>query len=204
METKETLYKAILLNPDDDLPRKVYADYCEENGDEDTAKFIKMQLGLVEWDAAFCITYMNEFTYFTPNVICNFIGGFPGEIRCTETAWIEKGPEIVSQYPIRQVLITDKEPMEHDSNLGRLGLKKKSYFAWHRVDEGDTEPMWMEIHDRIYERLINVEPRPRSKTHYKGRGGCAVYKTSEDARKAYPAAALMYARDKARIRKLYD
>lgn len=35
---------AIVANPDDDLPRLVFADWLEENGDSDRAEFIRLQI----------------------------------------------------------------------------------------------------------------------------------------------------------------
>lgn len=39
-----TLMDAILLEPEDDLPRLVYADYLEETGDPDWAEFVRAQV----------------------------------------------------------------------------------------------------------------------------------------------------------------
>ena len=40
------LWSAIRANPDDDTPRLVYADWLQENGDEDRAEFIRVQCAL--------------------------------------------------------------------------------------------------------------------------------------------------------------
>ncbi len=53
MNTDRALYEAILANPDDDLPRLVYADWLEENGQSDTAAFIRVQCELArtpQWE----------------------------------------------------------------------------------------------------------------------------------------------------------
>jgi uncharacterized protein (TIGR02996 family) len=43
-ETERSLLDAVLENPDDDLPRLVYADYLDENGDPKRAEFIRAQI----------------------------------------------------------------------------------------------------------------------------------------------------------------
>lgn len=46
MSTEVALLAAIRSAPDDDLPRFVYADWLEENGDPDRAEFIRVQIEL--------------------------------------------------------------------------------------------------------------------------------------------------------------
>lgn len=50
---RDALLAAVLANPDDDLPRLVFADWLDENGDPDEARFIRSQIALAtlpEWD----------------------------------------------------------------------------------------------------------------------------------------------------------
>jgi uncharacterized protein (TIGR02996 family) len=42
--TGDALYRGILDDPEDDAPRLVYADWCEENGEADRAEFIRTQI----------------------------------------------------------------------------------------------------------------------------------------------------------------
>jgi uncharacterized protein (TIGR02996 family) len=42
--TESALLAAVLANPDDDLPRLVYADWCDENGQPERAEFIRLQI----------------------------------------------------------------------------------------------------------------------------------------------------------------
>jgi uncharacterized protein (TIGR02996 family) len=46
MPSDDDFLQAIIDNPDDDLPRLVYADRLEENGEQDRADFIRVQLEL--------------------------------------------------------------------------------------------------------------------------------------------------------------
>lgn len=44
MNDHDALLNAVLENPDDDLPRLVFADWCEENGQEQRAAMIRQQV----------------------------------------------------------------------------------------------------------------------------------------------------------------
>jgi len=48
MSTLDALRQAVLASPDDDLPRLVFADYIEENGDPERAAFIRAQIELAK------------------------------------------------------------------------------------------------------------------------------------------------------------
>ena len=46
MTDADPFLAAILAEPDDDLPRLIYADYLDERGDPARAEFIRLQVGL--------------------------------------------------------------------------------------------------------------------------------------------------------------
>ena len=46
MTQLDALLVAVCSVPDDDLPRLVYADWCDENGQGDRAEFIRTQVEL--------------------------------------------------------------------------------------------------------------------------------------------------------------
>src|SRR4051812_6366435 len=46
MPDDDAFLRAIIDNPDDDLPRLVYADWLDEHGDPDRAEFIRLQCTL--------------------------------------------------------------------------------------------------------------------------------------------------------------
>ena len=50
MNDADALLRAILANPDDDLPRLVYADWLEEHGESERAEFIRVQCELAGMD----------------------------------------------------------------------------------------------------------------------------------------------------------
>lgn len=47
-ETKESLMRAVLDNPDDDAPRLILADWLDENGDSERAELIRLQCRIAE------------------------------------------------------------------------------------------------------------------------------------------------------------
>src|SRR5262245_10921183 len=51
---RDALFRAILAHPDEDTPRLAYADWLDENGDTEFARFIRTQVELAkvpEWDS---------------------------------------------------------------------------------------------------------------------------------------------------------
>lgn len=46
MLEKDAMYRTILMHPDDDTPRRIFADFLEDNGAELRAEFIRVQIGL--------------------------------------------------------------------------------------------------------------------------------------------------------------
>jgi len=46
MGEREALLRAVCDNPDDDLPRLVFADWLEEHGEPERAEFIRVQIRL--------------------------------------------------------------------------------------------------------------------------------------------------------------
>ncbi len=53
MDDRAALLAAVCERPDDDTPRLVFADWCDDHGDSEYARFIRTQVGLAripEWD----------------------------------------------------------------------------------------------------------------------------------------------------------
>src|SRR5262245_46948004 len=44
MTERDALLRAVCDNPDDDTPRLVFADWLQENGEEERAEFIRLQI----------------------------------------------------------------------------------------------------------------------------------------------------------------
>jgi uncharacterized protein (TIGR02996 family) len=61
-ETERSLLDAVLENPDDDLPRLVYADWLDENGDPKRAEFIRAQIAMAASDKVYDY-FSNDYIY---------------------------------------------------------------------------------------------------------------------------------------------
>src|SRR4051812_38017921 len=51
MNEREALLRAVCANPDDDIPRLVFADWLQENGDEARAEFIRLQVQMARLES---------------------------------------------------------------------------------------------------------------------------------------------------------
>lgn len=60
MTTHAALLAAVLAAPDDDTVRKAFADYCRENGQEERADFIEVQLELERIDPKRTVFYLPD------------------------------------------------------------------------------------------------------------------------------------------------
>lgn len=115
MTTESDLLRSICLDPANDGPRLVYADWLDENGDTERAEFIRVQIvnhhyGLgpdrktggifalafareVELlgphqEGCYGENYIKWFDVGSPKWACSINRGFPSEIRCTVTEFL--------------------------------------------------------------------------------------------------------------------
>lgn len=97
--TSPDLLAAILADPNDDLPRLVYADWLEENGEPERAEFIRSQIATNASGNCICGARGPSHVCFTCKMfdVKNVSGtsamvitrrGFPDEIRCTLADWV--------------------------------------------------------------------------------------------------------------------
>jgi uncharacterized protein (TIGR02996 family) len=128
--TQAALYRAILANPDDDLPRLVYADYLDEHGDPARAEFIRLQCHIAAtnpWDEGHADALVRSEVLYqrhkeawrieeltrelvrtkgaTPRAFRPFARGFPEAAwadidRSTAAHW-----KAVSKHPIRELVL---------------------------------------------------------------------------------------------------
>lgn len=142
---------AIIASPADDLPRLVYADFLEEQGQIPAAEFIRQQcvgehlvvpmsLGSPAIESLFgrgwqtnckCVTNKTgSYIYrgYHKNLqLVKYTRGFASEIRCALADWMTHGPTIVREHPIEQVEISDREPWGVG---GRWYWNKVGSFHW--------------------------------------------------------------------------
>jgi len=131
--TLAALYKAVLANPDDDLPRLVYADRLDELGDHPRAEFIRLQIHMANtdpWDEGHADALVksdvlrarhfeewggNELirelarSDIGPGAFRPFVRGFP------EVTWVDIGLRSagfrrgLKKYPIRELVLMGGE-----------------------------------------------------------------------------------------------
>ena len=106
MTTEDALLAAVLAAPDDDVVRKAYADWCRENGQEERADFIEVQLADVDRGRQAKLLDENAYLWFPPPLVAclsntgtlfktattgmiaaHIIRGFVSEVRCTLAEW---------------------------------------------------------------------------------------------------------------------
>lgn len=66
MTDREALIAAVCESPDDDTPRLIFADWCEEHGEPERAEFVRLQIELARADYSLCtfpITLCNVNTF---------------------------------------------------------------------------------------------------------------------------------------------
>ncbi len=130
MTDGESLLAAIIDDPAADDRRLVYADWLEENGQDERAEFIRAQIERERlsqmsgdepgydprrvWDA---IEAEGKYDY-ERGVWCPFGSGatwrrgFIASVRCTWDAWQQHGRAVALAHPLERVELTDREPRE--------------------------------------------------------------------------------------------
>jgi uncharacterized protein (TIGR02996 family) len=126
MTDEDALLRAIVASPEDDAPRLVYADWCEENGDPDRAEFIRTQIELARLSPAddrypelahraeeLEDRHRNAWRQGTPAavVVSGFVRGFPETVGPPLRNWphwdlsaehLQAMTEALQHFPIRR------------------------------------------------------------------------------------------------------
>jgi uncharacterized protein (TIGR02996 family) len=156
--SKQGLLRAILENPDDDLPRLVLADWLEENGDEVRARFIRLQcrraqlgdehpgaetLVKQDWElrCAHARSWQRELPAWARRLRCRFRRGFVAEGILTPKQFFEKLPSLRRRTPLEGIEIIDSSidfsalaNCPHVSGLKLLRLH--GGWKWWKTDGG--------------------------------------------------------------------
>lgn len=160
MDLLDTLMRAMIESPDDDLARLAYADALEERskGDEAALERIAVirrqvadprlavyceedrSVGLICSPELCCdgCAYMLEVLKVPPPFICGegryrMKRGFVELVRCDLATWKNHGPLIAKAHPLRHVWITDKKP----ACVRRKSGGSRTY-AWFRQTAEDA------------------------------------------------------------------
>lgn len=168
MDTQQALLRAILLSPDDDTARLVYADWLEENGDEQSAQAIRWHVSnphpfvrdsqAGRWRTkkrirpsppAHFWNYLNRFLS-GPMPAVSVNRGFAWSASMPLKEFMEQAAALFSAHPITAVTLTDRLALS-------VGLIANSvYRVWFR-DDTVTQSMWPNFRNylpaTIFDRL---------------------------------------------------
>jgi uncharacterized protein (TIGR02996 family) len=133
--TLAALYQAVLANPDDDLPRLVYADRLDELGDHARAEFIRLQVHVAntkpwddghadalaradalldrhrdEWGVADFTRELVAANQWPPNLTPIFARGFPELARVNLQRITAAQRAALARHPVRTLLLSGGTP----------------------------------------------------------------------------------------------
>ncbi|MBN9120056.1 MAG: TIGR02996 domain-containing protein [Planctomycetes bacterium] len=118
MNDRDALLRAILVQPDDDTARLVYADWLDEYGDPDDrlrAEQIRVQ---VEFAAA-----LGDGLPWRHPTLADVTGtvrrGFVAEIDLPTDLYLDRGAELFRTYPITTVHLAGRAPFRVDTSTDR-------------------------------------------------------------------------------------
>src|SRR5262245_929354 len=131
MGESEALLRAVCENPDDDLPRLVFADWLDEHGEPKRAEFIR---GEIELDRQLgypddygpkhdllnseLIAYLNTWTWrrelaIGGDVEVVWARGFADTLRCDTQEWLATAVAVLRSHPLRKVEFGDTEEIAY-------------------------------------------------------------------------------------------
>ncbi|WP_088260638.1 TIGR02996 domain-containing protein [Fimbriiglobus ruber] len=121
MTERDALLRAVLENPDDDLPRLVMADWLEEHGQESEA--VKIRYGVAN-------PHETEGKYLAQAMsFASIRRGFIEQVACPCEVFMAKAGEWFGVQPITRVVLSDKRP--HLPHVGRPGeTRHLDYSPW--------------------------------------------------------------------------
>ncbi len=119
MSDEPALLAAILAHPDEDTPRLMYADWLQENGEEERAEFIRLQIKpkndftdeddnrldeLLQRNSSMWTVHLPKDS--SERWEWHFLRGMPEELRCDAPAFFEHTCEL-SEAHIRELVLSD-------------------------------------------------------------------------------------------------
>lgn len=158
MNTRQALMLGVCEEPADDLRRMIFADFCEENGEEDLARFIRLSLKLqddwLKMDVE-CLSLLKKkkrnlsnrqiwasplsrlYTQQWEPRDSWFWRGFVNTASSSYTRWMEHGEQVVKELPIEKLEIHGKmafplDPEEADDVALDPSLHDSDYqvYGW--------------------------------------------------------------------------
>jgi uncharacterized protein (TIGR02996 family) len=134
MSSEASLLAEIRALPDDDVPRLVYADWLEDNGDTDRAEFLLLQVRLVRAPehsperfeleersedllARHQRAWLAHLPKWARELGLTFRRGMPEEASLTAAAWIRHGAGLARLVPLRRLEVTTWERLDEVARL---------------------------------------------------------------------------------------
>jgi uncharacterized protein (TIGR02996 family) len=194
MSDRDGLMAAILDRPTDETPRLVFADWCDDHGDEGWAYLIRSggdhptvcppgspaDVYFYPGPAA-GTTYTVKLAEGIRDVSFVVTRGFVDEVRLPLAAFLEHAPALFAAHPLTRVVLTDREPNDYGPPADDCR------FGWlpedHRIDPGPA----------VLPRAIHQALADNDKGD-----GILRWATRDAALAALSAAAVAYGRDSAR------
>jgi uncharacterized protein (TIGR02996 family) len=142
------LLRAIIDNPAEDTPRLMYADWLQENRQDEHAGYIRSSIAVPQQfahvfppgAAAMTILHRREGGHLVPvpilhaspmpGVSYTVRRGFVESVTCTAADWLAHGDAISREHPITQVRLTTWP------EVGIAGSLRRTFWL-----EGDPEPL---------------------------------------------------------------
>lgn len=96
MTEREALLAAILATPEDDLPRLVYADWCDEHGEGERAEFIRTRSPKIP-----SRYFLTKYGRFILNEVRPYLAGI---VPKSWSLWLRRDPEFYPTFDNKKVL----------------------------------------------------------------------------------------------------
>ena len=122
MTERDALHTAVLADPDSDLPRLVFADWCDDHGEADRAEFIRVQVALVRLDPgdptrgplegrADALLHDGHHRWKVPGIrgVQGFVRGFVGAWDGTADWLLTAAGRLFESAPVREVRIRNAD-----------------------------------------------------------------------------------------------
>jgi uncharacterized protein (TIGR02996 family) len=134
MSDEKGLLREVAERPHDDLPRRIYADWCDDHGQPERAEFIRVQLELASlgrFDAR-----RSELTWREKKLLrahskewgraakgftddFEFRGGFIEHVSMSAYKYLQRGADLHTRFPVRSVELTSLPQGKQDYSLLR-------------------------------------------------------------------------------------
>jgi uncharacterized protein (TIGR02996 family) len=192
MSDGEALLRTILLCPEDDTARLVFADWLDENGQPHRAECIRAQIAYAQdgkWTPAAGVRIAEEKQWFGfPRECCSdckWWRGFVWKIHLLTVDFFKHAEAIFAAHPVASVVLTDRRP----GTWGGPGQRKVIGFRyWY--DGGGMEHIGYWAH-HVPKELCPLSSgiRPR-----RGPRGGVFFPTEAEANAAFSEKCVAYGR----------